>query len=29
VDVASDEWLQNFITKVDHAINGQQPWHGP
>ena len=25
VDVASDEWLQNFTTQVDQAMNGQKP----
>ena len=25
VDVASDEWLQNFTTRVDQALNGQKP----
>jgi hypothetical protein len=29
VDVASDEWLQNFTTRADQALNGQQPWRGP
>jgi hypothetical protein len=29
VDVASDEWLQNFITWADQAMNGQKPWRGP
>jgi hypothetical protein len=29
VDVAFDEWLQNFTTRADQAINGQKPWHGP
>jgi hypothetical protein len=29
VDVASDEWLQNFTTRADHAMNGQKPWRGP
>jgi hypothetical protein len=25
VDVASDEWLQNFTTRVDQAMNGLKP----
>jgi hypothetical protein len=29
VDVASDEWLQNFTTRVDQAMNGLKPWRGP
>jgi hypothetical protein len=29
VDVASDEWLQNFTTRADQAMNGQKPWRGP
>jgi hypothetical protein len=29
VDVACDEWLQNFTTRVDQAMNGQKPWRGP
>jgi hypothetical protein len=29
VDVASNEWLQNFTTWADQAMNGQQPWQGP
>jgi hypothetical protein len=29
VDVAFDEWLQNFTTRTDQAMNGQKPWHGP
>jgi hypothetical protein len=29
VDVASNEWLQNFITRADQAMNGQQPWRRP
>ena len=29
VDVASDEWLQNFTTRMDQAMNGQKPWRGP
>jgi hypothetical protein len=29
VDVASDEWLQNFISRADQVMNGQKPWRGP
>jgi hypothetical protein len=29
VDVASNEWLQNFTTRADQAMNGQKPWRGP
>jgi hypothetical protein len=29
VDVASDEWLQNFTTRADQAMNGLKPWRGP
>jgi hypothetical protein len=29
VDVASDEWLQNFTTRADQAMNGLKPWCGP
>jgi hypothetical protein len=29
VDVASDEWLQNFTTRADQAMNGLKPWHSP
>ena len=29
VDVASDEWLQNFISQANHTMNGQKPWCGP
>jgi hypothetical protein len=29
VDVASDEWLQNFTTRADPAMNGLKPWRGP
>jgi hypothetical protein len=29
VDVACDEWLQNFTTRADQAMNGQKPWLGP
>jgi hypothetical protein len=29
VDVASNEWLQNFTTRADQAMNGLKPWHGP
>jgi hypothetical protein len=29
VDVASDEWLQNFTTRADHAMNCLKPWCGP
>jgi hypothetical protein len=28
-DVASDEWLQNFTTRADQAMNGQKLWRGP
>jgi hypothetical protein len=28
VDIASDEWLQNFTTRADQAMNGLKPWHG-
>jgi hypothetical protein len=29
VDITSDKWLHNFTTKVDQAMNGLKPWHGP
>jgi hypothetical protein len=29
VDVASDEWLQNFTTHPDQAKTGQKPWRRP
>jgi hypothetical protein len=29
VDVALDEWLQNFTTRADQAMNGLKPWRGP
>jgi hypothetical protein len=29
VDVATNEWLQNFTIRVDKAMNEQKPWHGP
>jgi hypothetical protein len=29
VGVSSDEWLHNFTTKADQAMNGQKPWRGP
>jgi hypothetical protein len=25
MDVGSDEWLQNFTTRADQAMNGQKP----
>jgi hypothetical protein len=29
VDVASDEWFQNFTTRADQAMNGLKPWRRP
>jgi hypothetical protein len=29
VDIGSDEWLQNYTTKIDQAMNGTKPWRGP
>jgi hypothetical protein len=29
VDVASNEWLQNFTIRVDQAMNGWKPWRRP
>jgi hypothetical protein len=26
VDVAFDEWFQNFTTRADQAMNSQKPW---